>query len=94
MPEMEKMSLIKGVFTSEEAKELLKNLYSTKIKFHELKNFSHQERFGTTDEHTSRRILELKEGVKKLNILFEDPKLNHDKIFINAEITISFAHEA
>ena len=54
------ISLIDGSFDASEAKEILMNIYSTKIQFHELKNFSSKERFGKPDEMALKRIPQLK----------------------------------
>lgn len=54
------LKLIDGVFTGKEARELLLNLYSDKIHFHELKNFSSRERSGTDDARATIRIAELR----------------------------------
>ena len=39
MNKMEQLNLIEGNFSDEEAKEILMNIISTKIHFHEMKNF-------------------------------------------------------
>ncbi|WP_338877387.1 hypothetical protein WBJ53_32100 (plasmid) [Spirosoma sp. SC4-14] len=41
-----RVQLIEGSFSQEEAREVLSGLLTYKINFHELKNFSHQERQG------------------------------------------------
>ena len=53
-------NLIEGAFTIAEAKEILMTLFSDKIKFHSLKDFSHTERYGAPDPHAQVRIPELK----------------------------------
>lgn len=80
-------SLIEGLFTAEEAKEILLNIFSAKIQFHQLKNFSSIERFGRKDEASCHRIPVLKDNIATiLEILKQanDPK----KVKISAEITI------
>lgn len=62
-------TLVDGVFTLEEARELLLSLYGTKIQFHETRNFSSLERFGYELEKDQSRIVALKlarEGIKKI----------------------------
>ena len=49
MNKIEKLNLIEGNFSGEEAKEILMNVFLAKIHYHELKNFSSQERFGKDD---------------------------------------------
>lgn len=45
-----KYSLIDGDFTPKQAEEILRDLYTSKIQFHQMKNFSSIERFGKEDE--------------------------------------------
>jgi hypothetical protein len=62
------LKLIDGNFTAQEAREILLKIYSDKIQFHEMRNFSAQERFGKPDLHSSMRISELqaaKEEIKR-----------------------------
>lgn len=43
---MKDYKLIEGSFSDEEAKDVLKNFFESKIHFHEMRNFSSEERFG------------------------------------------------
>jgi len=52
--------LVKGEFSPDEASEILVDLFSKKINFHEVKSFSEQIRFGTEDVKGLKRIKELK----------------------------------
>ena len=45
MKKNETFNLIDGVFSVDEAREILMNIFSTKIQFHEMKNLSSEERF-------------------------------------------------
>ena len=84
-----KLSLVNGDFTPEEALEVLMNLYSSKINFHELKNFSSQERFGYPDVHSQKRLPELKKTMKEISILFRDLKESGEEINIQSDIIIT-----
>lgn len=53
--------LISGEFDNLQAREVLFSLIDSKIKFHNLKNFSHEERFGMKDTESTKRLAELKE---------------------------------
>jgi hypothetical protein len=53
--------LISGEFDNLQAREVLFSLIDSKIKFHNLKNFSHEERFGIKDKESTKRLTELKE---------------------------------
>ena len=51
-----KLKLIEGKFLHDEAKEILRNIFSAKINFHQMKNFSSQERFGKDDKTAVKKI--------------------------------------
>lgn len=88
MKEIEKISLIEGLFEPIEAKELLISILSNKIQFHQLKNFSLVERFGKEDENSKRRIPELKNSIEKtLEIITRANEFNM-KIKISSIINI------
>ena len=52
-------NLISGVFEFEDAREVLLSLINQKISFHNLRNFSMQERFGINDGVSEFKIQEL-----------------------------------
>jgi len=58
--------LVKGNFKIDEAKEIIYTLFSDKIKFHQQKNFSEEERFGRIDQDSVKRIEELKTSREKI----------------------------
>lgn len=60
------ISLISGVFESDDARDLLLGLINQKIQYHQLKNFSQQERYGTVDNQSTSRIKELAQA--RLNV--------------------------
>ena len=66
------ITLIDGQFSVEEAKEILLNVFSSKLQFHQMKNFSNYERFGTKDENGHRRIDELKESITLIKNTLEN----------------------
>jgi hypothetical protein len=70
---MQTFKLIDGNYTKEEATEILMNLFSSKINFHELKQFSSIEKYGEANEYTQKRIMELTESRESIrNILSSD----------------------
>ncbi|WP_026994845.1 hypothetical protein [Flectobacillus major] len=89
MSKFEKVELIEGIFTHEDAKEILINIFSTKIQFHELKNFSSQERFGEDDKVAQKRIPELKRSVGNILKVLEEAKKQNKYLKITSEINIS-----
>lgn len=87
------INLIDGVFTTEEAREILTNLYNSKINFHNMKNFSHQERYGSPHSASLARIQSLRISLQKvLEALREAEKSNH-MIKINSAVEIGFMGE-
>ena len=90
MNKIEKLNLIEGNFSGEEAKEILMNVFLAKIHYHELKNFSSQERFGKDDVTAQKRIPELKKEINKVLELVSEAKLLNKKMVITSEINIVF----
>jgi hypothetical protein len=89
MKTTEKLTLIEGQFNSEEADEILTNIFTTKIHFHKMKNFGSQERYGKDDETAQQRIPALKKEMEKLKIILAEAKTKNKKLLVNSEITIS-----
>jgi hypothetical protein len=90
MNKTEKLTLIEGVFLHDEAKDILMNIFSAKINFHQVKNFSSQERFGKDDETARKRIPALRDEIEKLQEILLEAKLNNKKLEVRSEINISF----
>jgi hypothetical protein len=87
---MNKFKLIEGRFSTEEAKEILTNIFSEKINFHLMKNFSSQERFGKDDENATNRIHQLKLELERLKDLLSNGTAEKKTLTISSEINISF----
>ena len=93
MNKTEKLNLIEGNFSDVEAKDILMNIFSSKINFHQLKNFSSQERFGKDDETAKKRIPELKVEIERLKQILSEAKAKNKKLVISSEINISFSND-
>lgn len=93
MKNTEKLSLIEGVFSAEETKEILMNMFSSKINFHNIRNWSSRERFGKDDEISRKRIPQLQNEMQKLQEILSDAKNQNKKLLINSEVNISFSNE-
>lgn len=91
MTKVKKFTLIKGTFTREEAQEILMTIFSAKVNFHQLKNFSAKERFGKDDKIAQKRIAALNRSVEKVEQKLAKAKAKNKKLIINSDITISFA---
>lgn len=88
------LKLIDGVFLLDDGKEILNNIFSSKINFHQMKNFSSQERFGIDDEMAKKRIPQLREEVLKFEKMLIEAKMNNNKLTIRSVIDISFSDES
>jgi hypothetical protein len=91
MNKTETITLIDGDFDDKEAREILVNIFSSKINFHQLKNYTSHERYGKVDAHAAKRIIELKKGLEMaLEILLVAQK-NNKQITINTEVNITIS---
>lgn len=93
MNKAEKLTFIEGAFTDEDAKDFLMNIFSTKINYHKLKNYSSQVRFGKDDATAQKRIPELKRDLEKIQQLLAEAKATNKRLMITSEINISLAEE-
>lgn len=86
---MNEFTLIEGVFTPEEAKEVLLNLIEYKIQFHHRKNFSSEIKSGQQDEHSLRRMEELKKTKQKIQEMLNSKDNEDVHLSITSLITIN-----
>lgn len=93
MNKTEKLILIEGKFLHEEAKDVLVNIFSAKINFHQLKNFSSQERFGKDDEIAQKKIPALIKEQEKLLDILSEAKAKNKKLVVSSEIHISLSDD-
>ena len=83
------LSLINGVYSSEEAKEILMNVFASKIQFHELKNLRSMVTRDTEDEISTLRVRQLKQAVEQFNELMKQAEENNLELAIQSSIQIS-----
>jgi hypothetical protein len=83
------LSLINGVYSSEEAKEILMNIFASKIQFHELKNLRSIVTRDTEDEISTLRVRQLKQAVDQFNELLKQAEENNLELAIQSSIQIS-----
>lgn len=93
MKNKKKLTFIEGDFTYDEAKEILTNIFSSKINFHTMKNWSSQERFGKDDEIAQKRIPALKNEMKKIEGILSEAKAKNKKLVVSSDIKISLLEE-
>jgi hypothetical protein len=80
--------LIEGSYSSIESREILQGVFSRKIQFHQMKNFSSQERFGKDDQTALKRIPELKESIDKILRMIESSQQEGEQFESHSEIVI------
>jgi len=85
------LKLIEGNFSHEEAREILMDVFSSKIQFNQMKNFSSEERFGKEDITAVKRIPELKKSMDIISKLIEEAKQNNETIQIISEVKITLS---
>ncbi|WP_194778145.1 hypothetical protein [Pararhodonellum marinum] len=84
----EQIELIKGEFASEDARDLLLQLFGDKIKYHQINILSSMERFGKANEVSAKRLPELRLQVQKINELFQNADFSGAKIKLQATVHI------
>lgn len=84
------LDLVKGMFTAEEAREVLMSLISSKLRFHSKKNQHAYEKTGQTDPKSEERILELKQLRKQIVAELREAEQKGLMVDVNANIQLSF----
>lgn len=84
-------SLIQGVFSPEEARQVLMTLIHDKISFHQRNDWSRRERLGETDPPGRRRIDELIATREALNLLLADVEAQGKDLVISCNIDVTLA---
>ena len=82
------LELIKGEFSAEDARDILLQLFTDKINYHQARNLSSLERFGKLNDISVRRLPELKFQIQKINDLFQNADLSGATIKIQATVNI------
>lgn len=82
-------SLIDGEYTPKQAEEILRDLYASKIQFHQMKNFSSIERFGKEDEISVKRIPQLESALASVIEVISQANNDDDLISICSEVKIT-----
>jgi hypothetical protein len=88
MKKNETLTIIDENFTSDEAKDVIMNLFSSKLNYHQIKNWSSQEKFGKNDVIAQEKIPALKNEMKRFEEILLEAKANNKKLVISSEINI------
>jgi DNA-directed RNA polymerase subunit F len=93
MENSNKVTLIDGTFSIAEATDVLINMFTMKINFHQQKNVSHIERFGKPDEAAKEKVAFLKSELAKLETLIKKADNNNARLKVTSAIHIDFINE-
>ena len=88
------INLIDSIFTSEEASSVLLDIFSSKIKFHELKNMGYRERFGHDDKSAQLRIEDLKKNRLTLLKILEKANESNCNLSVKSSIHIQITDKS
>ncbi|MEO7311260.1 MAG: hypothetical protein ABIX01_12735 [Chitinophagaceae bacterium] len=88
--ETQSIKFIEGIFSPQEAKEILTNVINEKIHFHLLKNFSYEERYGEPIAGSQKRIAELRDSREQINLLIQQAVEDRVSLRIQSAINIAF----
>jgi len=87
----ETFTLIDGVFSLEDAREILMNLIHRKIQYHNIQNLSSLERRGVQDPVSQNRIKELEKTRRQILEMLDVHSSDSDReVLVNSEINITF----
>ncbi len=91
---MSNISLINSSFSAKEAKQVLVSLLDYKIQFHHRKILSSYEKYGTEDEYSKNRIVQLKEERAKVEELLDNSDFENCTIALESEVSIKVLENA
>lgn len=81
--------LIDGVFSADDARNVLMTLINNKIQFHEQDSWSRKERFGDSHAAGSRRVDELLQTRADLATLIDEAGALGERLSINCTIEVT-----
>lgn len=93
MSRLKKFNLISGIFTSEDATEILGHFFSEKIKFHEQRKFGLFERKGVVCEFSENRLKELKKDNAELMETLTHAHLTGKTLKITSHIEVELVDD-
>jgi hypothetical protein len=86
----ENFKLIHGSFNAKDAKEILFNVFNSKINFHKHKNFMSLERTGVQDTFSMERQNQLIAVYSKIEKILSEVDIQGGKLHIEGDIQIFF----
>lgn len=88
MKKNETLTIMDDNFTHDEAKEIIMNMFSSKLNFHNIKNWSSQERFGKNDAIAQEKVPALRNEMKRLEEILLEAKTKNKKLVVSSAINI------
>ena len=85
--------LVDGTFTQKEASEILLNLYRNKLQFHQMKQFSSQERLGHDDVNAIHKIQQLQSAIDMISEILKSAKDSNQDVVIESNVTLRFVNK-
>ncbi len=86
--ENETYDLVKGEFTPEDALEIVSNLFTQKVNFHEMRSFSQNIRFGCEDPSTKERLAELRKSRDEAITVIKEAMEEGKAIRVNSTLSL------
>lgn len=93
MSDKKTLKLVEGIFTVEDASDILFHLVEKKINFHQCRMLSNYERYGTEDAYSKNRIKELKETLLSLKDILHTARLSGMHLQVRSEILLSLTED-
>jgi hypothetical protein len=88
-----KYQLIAGEYNPQDSLEVLMSLFTSKIKFHELKNFSSIERDGKENKISIKKIQQLKTDIENIQKALNEANEKKMQIKITSKVKIEFVQK-
>ncbi len=82
------IDLVKGSFATADAREIVLTLLSTKMKFHNLRNFSCEERFGESDPVAMQKLEYLRQAREEAELFFSEAIAKGKTITLESTLTM------
>lgn len=91
MEENNKLTLIEGEFSKEDARDILLSIFNSKINFYKVKSIGYLERNGKYEDEIEAKIKRLELSIEKIKALIAEAKQKNKKLTISSEVSILFS---
>lgn len=90
----QRYTLLNGIFSPDEARQVLLSLVKSKIDFHNMEKLSNEERFGRDIAHSERRLAELRQLHETLRTTCQSAADTARRVQVNGWIEITLIPSA